>query len=637
MTQDQFDTLIRKLEEVSQRYPRFYTVRITGLMLLAYFYLLLVLVGSFALAAAMIAMVIYAPGTAKLGLIGVIAFGGMFWAVLRGLWVKLEPPEGQPVNREQAPKLFELLDELRAALHCEPFHKVLFIGDLNAAVVQVPRLGIFGWHKNYLLIGLPLMQSLAPDEFKAVLAHEFAHSSRGHGRFGNWLYRVRRTWERVFDQMTKQRTRGAAVLFKFINWFWPVFNGHAFVLARANEYEADACSVRLAGADAAARALMRLPVTDSLLSEKFWPHIFVRSKHDQEPPVNVMMSLGQTLKDDLPPADAYKWLGRGFLMETNNADTHPCLKDRLRAMGQFPDEGEPGKIPVRPPPVPAQSAAEFFLGDQTEIIARRLSEDWRRAILAQWTARYQHAQKLAAELAALEEPAATPLTVGPLWEKALKIIQLHDDQAALPVIEQVLALEPKHPGANFVLGRHRLEADDSGGVALIESAMETDPELTRDGCNQLYAYYTRTGQRDKIRVLEERMDKFHKLTQRAQRERTHITAADTFIPHELTEAQLENLRRIFHAEPDIKSAAVARKQVDCFKKSPCYVVSLDVSDPWWKPRRTSAGLNLVNRILKQLQLPGHTLVFISRKKLLGLGTKILFVPGAAVYERAGKS
>jgi hypothetical protein len=133
------------------------------------------------------------------------------------------------------------------------------------------------------------------------------------------------------------------------------------------------------------------------------------------------------------------------------------------------------------------------------------------------------------------------------------------------------------------------------------------------------------------------MDKFQQLTVLAQRERTHITAADTFNPHELTAAELEKLRRIFRAEPDISSAAVARKQVEHFRNSPCYVVALDVKVPWWKPRRSSAGLNLVNRVLKQLQLPGHTLVFIGRKKLLGLGTRILFVPGAVVYQRVTRA
>ncbi|HEX5221565.1 MAG TPA: M48 family metallopeptidase [Verrucomicrobiae bacterium] len=256
MTRDEFDALIRRLEEVSRQNPKLFVARVAGLVVLAYGYLTLILFGSLAFCLGIIALIIYAPNalTIKLGFAGLILFGGIFWAVLRGLWVRLERPKGLAIARAQSPKLFAMLDELRAALQCKPFHEVLLINDHNAAVVQTPRLGVFGWHRNYLLLGLPLMQSLGPDEFKAVLAHEFAHSSRGHGRFGNWLYRVRRSWERIFEQMARQGSSGGFFLTGFIKRFWPYFNGHAFVLARANEYEADACSVRLAGADAAANA-----------------------------------------------------------------------------------------------------------------------------------------------------------------------------------------------------------------------------------------------------------------------------------------------------------------------------------------------------------------------------------------------
>jgi hypothetical protein len=392
---------------------------------------------------------------------------------------------------------------------------------------------------------------------------------------------VRRTWEQVFEQMARQRTRFGGVLFKFINWFWPIFNGHAFVLARANEYEADACSVRLAGADVAANALMRLPVNDTLLNEKFWPDIFERSNNQKEPPADVILSQGRALKNGLAAAEAQKRLRQSFLMETNNADTHPCLKDRLRAMNRLPAGFESNDFTITPPPAPSLTAAEILLGKHAEVLARQLSEEWRKAIAARWAARHEHAQKLASELATLEKPGDAPPTAAQLWEKASKVIQLHSDKEALPVIEQLLALEPNHPAGNFVLGRHRLEAEDAGGVALIERAMDGEPELTQDGCNLLYAFYNRNGQRDKIKSLEQRMDKFQEITALAQQERAQITAANTFIPHELAEAQLEDLRRIFAGEPDIGSVAVARKQVAYFKKSPCFVIGLAVTVPWW--------------------------------------------------------
>ena len=271
MTREEFDALIQRLEKISRKNPRLYLLRVIGLVVLAYGYLLTVLFGSLALSLVMLPLLVYVP---FLAIFGLIAFGSIFLAMARGLWVKIEPPKGQPIKRAEAPRLFTLLDELCAALSLPPLHEVVIVGAMNAGVVQIPRFGIFGWHRNYLVLGLPLMQSLAPEEFKAVLAHEFAHSSRGHGRLGNWLYRVRRSWAQIFEQMGRRRTRFGRALFKGIHWFWPIFNGHVFVLARANEYEADACSVRPAGADAAANALVRTRIDTSFFSEKFWPDIF---------------------------------------------------------------------------------------------------------------------------------------------------------------------------------------------------------------------------------------------------------------------------------------------------------------------------------------------------------------------------
>jgi len=628
VTRDEFDHLIQKLEKVSRKHPRLYTARIVCLVALAYLYLTLILVGSLALCILMIVMVIYAPATVKLAIIGLIAFGGIFLAVLRGLWVKLEAPEGHAIARDQAPKLFALLDELRTALNCKPFHRVIIVNDVNAAVVQAPRLGIFGWHRNYLIIGLPLMQILAPDEFKAVLAHEFAHSSRGHGRFGNWLYRMRRTWAQIFEQMAKRRTRLGGIFFNFFNWFWPVFNGHAFVLARANEYEADACSVRLAGLEPAANALIRTPVHGAFIGGKFWPDIFARAQSQKEPPADVMLRLGETLKAGPTADDAARWLRQSFLAQTSNADTHPCLKDRLRAIGRLPAEVENGQFPPQPP-MPPQTAAEFFLGDSATVIAKKMSDEWQKIITPAWKDRHEYAQKVTTELSGMETSADAPPSATHLWEKAQKIAELRGDGAAVTVLEQVIALDPKHAGANFILGRHYLHLDDSRGVAFIEAAMESDPLLTQNGCELLHAYFNRTGQRDKLRPLEDRFDEFQKVSILARQERAAMSAADTFLPHELTEQQIAAIRKVFAGEPAIDSAAVARKKVIHFPKSPCFAVALRI-----KAQGGNNNGQLVNRVITQASLPGHFLVFVDEKNLRGLAEEVFNVRGSVIYEQS---
>ena len=637
MSRDDFDTLVRRLEVVSKANPRGYVTRVAGLLLLVYGFLGLMLLGSLALAVACIALMIAMPNglIIKLGIIGLVVAGGFFWAVARGLWVRLEPPEGQRVTCDQASALFAMLDELRAALDCQPFHEVMLVGEHNAAVIQIPRLGVFGWHRNYLLLGLPLLQSLGPDEFKAVLAHEFAHSSRGHGRFGNWLYRVRRTWDRIFEQMARQQTAGSGMLLKFVRWFWPIFNAHAFVLARANEYEADACSVRLVSADAAARALSRLPVDGNLLSEKFWPDIIALANQQKEPPADVMLTLQHRFKSGPPASDAARWLRQAFLIETNNVDTHPCLKDRLRAIGRLPHDAEKNESPAVPPP-PERSAAEVYLGAHAEVAARKLSEEWRKHNELAWAERHEEAQKLSAELAELEKPGDAPPSVETLWKRARTLIGLHGDAKALPALEQVLVLDANHAGANFVRGRQLLESDDPQGVGYMETSIASDPLVTEDALQVVYGHLVRTGQRDKLRSIEDRVDKFRELQRFAHIERGNVTAADTFLPHELKLEQLAELQAIVASEPEISSAAVARKQVVNFPQAPCFVIALKVKVSWWKPRSTEANQQIVNRVVNRVQLPGNFLVFVATDNLKALGNKIFAVAGSVVYERAGE-
>ena len=212
-------------------------------------------------------------------------------------------------------------------------------------------------------------------------------------------------------------------------------------------------------------------------------------------------------------------------------------------------------------------------------------------------------------------------------------MELNGDAAAVPTLEQIIVLDPKHAAANFVLGRHHLHTDDPRGIEFIETAIASDPALTRDGCNLLYGHFNRTGQRDKLRPLENRVDEFQKVALAAQQERTRITDADIFIPHELTPDQIDGLREAFITEPEIASAAGAQKQVTHFPNNKCFIVSLQLKTSWYAVRGSHANLAIAQNIAKLVKLPGYTLVIINEKNRKSLGDKICEVPNAIIYQR----
>lgn len=191
--QEQFDALVQKTEKYVRREPAQYRLRVGLLAVLGYAYIFSVLALLSGMVWALRQAMVSRGGTYAVDQVNVIAslFG---LGIIRLFWVSFPRPKGLELNSKQVPKLFALVDELRVALNTPKFDHILLTDEQNAGVLQIPRLGFLGWQRNYLLLGLPLMQSLSPQQFRAVVAHELGHLSGNHSRFAGWIYRVRKIW-----------------------------------------------------------------------------------------------------------------------------------------------------------------------------------------------------------------------------------------------------------------------------------------------------------------------------------------------------------------------------------------------------------------------------------------------------------
>ncbi|MCC2659114.1 MAG: conserved hypothetical rane protein, partial [Panacagrimonas sp.] len=212
MTPAQFEQLVERLDRRARRQPGLYRLQVLGLALLGYLYILTLVIGAIAVSIATLALCIFKP-VLLVKLIKIIWLPIWFaWSVLRALWVRLEPPQGRPLTAAEAPLLFEEIERIRAAMQGPAPHVVLLTDDYNAAVTQVPRLGLLGWPRNYLILGLPMMSALSPDQFRAVIAHEFGHLCAGDSKIGGRVYHARITWSRLQEQMHE---RGSWLIRRF--------------------------------------------------------------------------------------------------------------------------------------------------------------------------------------------------------------------------------------------------------------------------------------------------------------------------------------------------------------------------------------------------------------------------------------
>ena len=631
MTHEEFDNLVQFVEQGVGRNHAALRRRAVLLALVGYVGLITWLLVVLVIASGFFAAMLWADIEGKIvcGMIGtlVLLLGG--YASLKALLVKLPPPEGRIVTRAETPALHAMLDELQLQLHSAPFHRVLIDNDLNAGVVQVPRLGPLGWSRNYLLIGLPLLDALSPEEMRSVLAHEFAHLSRAHGRVSHWLYRLRRSWQRVFEQMSRPHNRNEASLrplvVKFVDWFWPRFNAHAFVLSRANEYEADAHAARIVGATWSGSSLSRLALMSRRTGEKFWPAVWQEANEKAAPPPDVFARLRDALHAEYAPTDRSKWINEALLTKTTNADTHPCLTERLGALKIDPA----AQFPVGPAPV---TSAETLLGAALETIRADVQKLWEKEVAEQWKHRHGRASALTHRLDSLHQAVANPAAdVDSLWDEARVLLDLHGDEKAEPLLRQIITQRPSHVAANFHLGRLLLEDRKPEGEEFLERAMAEDEDVTPQACALLHDHHRRSGRMDRLKDVTARLDRHEKEVEASRAERRELSAKDTLVRHELTEPELAPLLALLAKESGLSGAWLGRKELKHLKTQKLFLLCVEGRRAWHRLPNRERDQAIVSRLSQAVKLPGRLFVFCPSGSFGALAKKLKAVPGAKIF------
>src|SRR5512141_361027 len=272
MQKQDYETLVWSLQNEAQDAPGMF--RIKALLIGSFVHLIL-----FALLAVLLIgvydMLFVAKGD---GIVNwIVRFLFVIWVlvaapvVLWALRIVIFPanlPQGRELTGTEAPQLFRMLAALHERLQGAPIHHVLITKEFEASIVQCARFGLLGGYRNYLVLGLPLLNALSAEELLAVIAHEYSHLSGKNNKVDRWVYRLRPTFSAWFERISARRESNAVNRFiaDQVERYAPYYNAYTQILARQHEYEADQVSRELAGAETTAAALMRM----SLLSN--WVH-----------------------------------------------------------------------------------------------------------------------------------------------------------------------------------------------------------------------------------------------------------------------------------------------------------------------------------------------------------------------------
>ena len=268
-------------------------------------------------------------------LFGIVIAATMLWSMLPR-FDKFKAP-GLLLERSSQPRLFAELENIAAALN-EPLpREVYLIGDVNAWVAD--RGGFMGIGSRRVMgLGLPLLSILTISQFRAVLAHEFAHYYGGDTSLGPWVYKTQSAIARIFQnigsvgELARIAILGVmyVVVATLMKWYFMLFLRAINLASRQRELRADELACLIAG---------RQPLIDGLRAihgaALAWPAFW---KTEISPIVSegALPGIGEGFARFVAVADIREQIQRGLEKEIQEAkrnpyDSHPPLSDRIAA------------------------------------------------------------------------------------------------------------------------------------------------------------------------------------------------------------------------------------------------------------------------------------------------------------------
>ncbi len=460
--------------------------------------------------------------------------------------VKIQMPSGLGLKEDKAPKLHELINEIKQTYSVPKIDRIIVHDHCELDMVSVPRFGLPLLTTNILYIGLPVLQCLSPTYFKGALARKLGQFSAQHNRLTHWIYR----WRQYCFQYQRSYNRTKSPIYQPLKWFFkfytPMLEAFTVHAARRDEMEADMYALQIVNDEELADVILQLEVSKQFLKTKYWPKLFAMlRKNPQNPERLPHISMQGVLRKALTENEFAQTMKELLNNEPTWRDGMPSLIGRLEHIGQT-------KLNM-PPPV-MESAAQRYLGDAFSAVIKLLDKQWlakngklkkskststtdvsfedeettpvkenkaNSAVQQSPAAPAQtQAKTTSAPLETNEHDASMLETTEfaedmPIEEKKFRTLRdkaskamlsqneayeyatltekFEGKAAAIVMYQKILKQDSSHAKTIFAVGRILLSQNDQSGVKILEKAMQLDKGCVAQACWMLAKYFKATG------------------------------------------------------------------------------------------------------------------------------------------------
>lgn len=289
--------------------------------------------------------------------------------------LKFPPVRGLPLTREMAPGLFDSIKEVRAHFGRPTIEHVVITDQFEIRIESIPKSGVPFRFSNTLVIGLPLLQSLTPDELRCELSRCIGQHSGIIPRMTFFITRSCLLWNQYSDALKNSGNRLLRVLMFYMASYSRLVALVSIPAQRLEEFVADSCAMDYTNEGEVLNTLISASIARMYLESRYWPSVrnMVTRNHGEK--IMPFAGVEKVMRKFAAREIRKKWLGYAYHAERRTGDTMPVLKERMEGIGH---------TKVRSIPIHTVSAADEYFGVFKNRIISIVDKQWCSTTLHQW-------------------------------------------------------------------------------------------------------------------------------------------------------------------------------------------------------------------------------------------------------------
>jgi len=295
----------------------------------------------------------------------------------RLLSIRPREPLGLAISEALAPQLFALIDELQVIRGQMPIHRIIVTDRFELDIVKTRSFLLPVWSWNTLVIGLPLIQMMPPNVFRAMMGRKICQHSLLRNPLLHWLHQLNAAWRQYYACVADSR----AVDMRFQAFFYGAYSMLYAKLvepvARLDGLSADSYTLKVVNDEDIVESIEYLFVAGMFIEKMFWPKLREVARKQRNYELFPFATLAKVGFSSLAKLDINGWLKKE--MTTGSSPRWGVASMPVRMGGLGHDE-------IYELEIASESAAEFYFGQSLVKVVATIDRYWQKHTIPQWQA-----------------------------------------------------------------------------------------------------------------------------------------------------------------------------------------------------------------------------------------------------------